>query len=302
MIATSVMTADIQLEYAQLPSLVPTYLRAATRFGGGLDDGATIPVFRARVDQLRIHAKPLARYCRVCGFTEGATLPITYPHVLGFPLQMTVITHRRFPLKVLGLIQVRNEIIQYRRIAADEPLTVEVGANGHRDTARGVEFDLVTRVSASAGERVWEETGTMLSKRAPGTGRSRKSRDAGEQAPALDFTPAREQSWSIPGDIGRRYAQAAGDYNPIHLSRWSARLFGFPKPIATGMWTMARAAAAIEPELDDGPRRLTAVFKKPVLLPARVRFMYATNPAGADFAVVDESGETIHLLGDVRDL
>ena len=40
-------------------------------------------------------------------------------------------------------------------------------------------------------------------------------------------------------DTGRRYAAISGDYNPIHLSTISAKMFGFKTAIAHGMWTLA---------------------------------------------------------------
>src|SRR5213076_2448555 len=77
--------------------------------------------------------------------------------------------------------------------------------------------------------------------------------------------------WKLPGDIGRRYAAVSGDRNPIHLHPLSARLFGFPRAIAHGMWTKARALAAQEAELPDA--YTTSVrFRKPILLPSRVEF------------------------------
>jgi hypothetical protein len=37
--------------------------------------------------------------------------------------------------------------------------------------------------------------------------------------------------------LGIGYAMVLGDFNPIHLSKWSAKLFGFKKHIIHGMCT-----------------------------------------------------------------
>jgi acyl dehydratase len=58
--------------------------------------------------------------------------------------------------------------------------------------------------------------------------------------------PARPAS-RAPADIGRRYGLVSGDMNPIHLSAPSAKLFGFRQAIAHGLWTKARALAAMLP-------------------------------------------------------
>ena len=84
----------------------------------------------------------------------------------------------------------------------------------------------------------------------------------------------------MPGDIGRRYAEVSGDRNPIHLHPLTARLFGFPRAIAHGMWTKAHALAAFEGRL---PSAFTVDvrFKQPVLLPAKAAFTsWATARAG----------------------
>jgi acyl dehydratase len=52
--------------------------------------------------------------------------------------------------------------------------------------------------------------------------------------------------WALPQDAGRRYAALSGDWNPIHLWGWSARLFGLRQPIIHGAHSMARARAELE--------------------------------------------------------
>ena len=60
-----------------------------------------------------------------------------------------------------------------------------------------------------------------------------------------DATPDLTATWSLPEDLGRRFAKVAGDRNPIHMYWWTARLFGFRRPIIHGMWTLARCMAAL---------------------------------------------------------
>ncbi len=50
----------------------------------------------------------------------------------------------------------------------------------------------------------------------------------------------------VPADTGLRYAGASGDYSPHHLYPWTARLLGYSKPMAHGMWTLSRAVATIQ--------------------------------------------------------
>ncbi|MGB7757044.1 MAG: MaoC/PaaZ C-terminal domain-containing protein [Salinisphaera sp.] len=291
------MSGDTRLDFEQLPAVAPSYFRAVANFGSGLSKGETIPDIVARLNDLDVRAENLARYRKVCGFPRADTLPVTYPHVLAFPMHMAVLTHKRFPLKLLGLIHVRNEIKQHRPIRVDEPLDLIVSVGGHRDVSKGVEFDLATRVNDATGSTIWEETGVMLSRTKGGSGKSSNKSNA---PPELGFTPDEEATWQVPSDIGRRYASAAGDYNPIHLSPWSAKLFGFPRAIATGMWMKARAAAALEPHVEREAYSLSVAFKKPVFLPSTVLFKEGAVDNGVNFALTSRSGDVHHLTGEVR--
>lgn len=61
-------------------------------------------------------------------------------------------------------------------------------------------------------------------------------------------------------DASRAYARISGDYNPIHLWRWSALLFGQPRPILHGM----ASAALLCQALGRPVQQLQLQFKTPV--------------------------------------
>jgi acyl dehydratase len=99
----------------------------------------------------------------------------------------------------------------------------------------------------------------------------------------------------MPASVGVRYAAVSGDHNPIHTSRLAARLLGFPRPIAHGMWSKARCLASLEGRLPDA-YTVDVAFKLPILLPARVGF--AASPAWT-FALHDARSGRPHLVGTV---
>jgi len=293
------MTAKTVLEYDRPPAVAPSYLRAATTLGGGLGQGETIPRIESSIPGMRPDAKALRDYQKVCGFKGSESLPITYPHVMAFPVHMAVMTHSDFPLKLLGLVHVRNKITQQRALAPDEALDLKVRVGGHRDVHNGVEFDLVTEYFDASKVPVWTGLSTMLS-RGKGTGKKSGKKPGsknGDDDKALEF--GRYATWDAPANIGRNYAASAGDYNPIHLSALSAKLFGFPRAIAHGMWLKARTAAQVEGELTQSAYSIEVAFKRPVLLPSSVMLKYNPGKKGIDFLLSDPDGETKHVFGNV---
>jgi acyl dehydratase len=78
----------------------------------------------------------------------------------------------------------------------------------------------------------------------------------------------------------------------------SAKLFGFPRAIAHGMWTKARCLAALEGRLPDA-YAVKARFRRPILLPAKVAFASAEEGDAIRFSVRDARKDTPHLEGVV---
>jgi acyl dehydratase len=261
-----------------LPS--PSLIGAVLRRRAGLRDGDALPPLAVSARGVR---RDPSAYARICGFPVADPLPPTFPQVLAAPLHLALLGDARFPLPVLGLVHVAQRIVVHRPIAASDTLDVSARVSEHRIVRAGAEFDILTDVNI-AGERVWEGTTTIL---------SRAVRGSGPKVPVEEpaFRPRRSVVIRVPEDIGRRYGAVAGDQNPIHLHAWTARLFGFPRAIAHGMWTLARALA----ELDrDVPPTCTIEvrFLKPVFLPSRVTVSGGPLVVGdgIGFAVRNEKG------------
>ncbi|MEU4241742.1 MaoC/PaaZ C-terminal domain-containing protein [Actinoplanes sp. NPDC026619] len=258
------------------------YLRAALgllpgRRPAGLPD---LSLLRRGVPVDRDH---LARYNRVCGFRLGDTLPPTYPHILAFPLAMRLMSAGDFPFPVVGVVHIANRITVSRPIDAGEVLDLTVWCEDLRPHDRGQQFDV--HASAAIGDEiVWSGVSTYLSK----SGAKGAKRDQ-------PLPPAPTARWRVPANIGARYADVSGDRNPIHTSRIGARVFGFPRPIAHGMWSKARSLAALEGRL---PAQYTVdvAFKQPILLPSTVGFTASAANDGWEFRV---DGKRPHLAGVV---
>ena len=208
----------------------------------------------------------LADYDRVCGFRLTDRLPATYPHVLGFPLALRLMTAPEFPFPLAGVVHVGNRITVHRPVTAGE--TARTSSPTRSTCARttaGRQVDVVL-VGSVGGEEVWRGVSTYL-------GRER-GRPAGVPGATGASGPRRRPPPHTGGStprVGTEYARVSGDHNPIHTSRLGARLFGFPRPIAHGMWSKARCLAALESRLPEA-YTVEVAFKLPVPLPSTVAF------------------------------
>jgi acyl dehydratase len=247
---------------AESPSLAPLFAKAALTQRGRHGD---LPDTAWRREGVVVDREHLLAYERVCGFTGGDVLPHTYPHVLGFALQVALMTDRSFPLPLPGLVHLENRITVHRRLTADDRLDLTVRAEGLRPHAKGRLVDLVTEVEVD-GVRVWDGRSTYL-RRGPGD----VDASPGEQAPPLPEGPPAGVI-RVPEGQGRAYAAVSGDVNPIHLHALSAKAMGFPRAIAHGMWTAARTLAALEPRGNDASTS-HVWFAKPVFLPSTVELV-----------------------------
>ncbi|MBY6031636.1 hypothetical protein KUV59_00475 [Marinobacter daepoensis] len=275
------------------PALLPLYGKALlpkSRHGQGAEPA--IPALEAQLLGVSTDTPTLADYRTLCGFRHGATLPITWPHILAFPLHLKLLTEPAFPLPLLGLVHLRNTITQHRPLGTGENLDLHVTLANQQSTERGLEFDLVTEARAS-GRLVWEEASTTLFRKKPET-----SNQATKQMPPLANYPCSE-TITASENLGRQYAKVSGDRNPIHLHALSAKAFGFPRAIAHGMWSKARALALLETQKDwkEGPVRASCQFKKPLLLPGAAILNWKTGDDRWDYQLLNAGGDAPHFTG-----
>ena len=270
------------------PSLSGLYVRAATR---RKITGTTLPDsgLRCWVD---VDPKRLAAYREVCGFADNGLLPPTYPHILAFALQMQLLTAGEFPFPLLGLIHLSNRIRVLRPMGGVNRVRVSVHVQNLQPHAKGATFDLVTTLDDQLGP-LWEAESQMLCRGVKLEG------EPVEEVLASTLTLAEVARWEAPKDIGRQYAKVSGDYNPIHLSAASAKLFGFPTAIAHGLWNKARTLAALADHLPTANVEIALQFRKPVRLPSEVTLLASAAGSSGDFQLVGV-GDLEHMVGQWR--
>jgi acyl dehydratase len=288
----------VMREISTRPNLTALFGKAALagiRPGGGGQRGKTLPTFGYSRSGVKVDRANLADYDRVCGYGLTDRLPAMYPHLLTFGMQIMLMNDDAFPFAMIGLVHVANNITQLRPIRAEETLELRVHPENLRPHDKGKQFDMVSTAHVN-GELVWSEVSTYL-RRGGGSGGSGDAKPAGEQR-VVEPVERPDSVWRVPGDIGRQYADVSGDRNPIHLYPLTAKLFGFPKAIAHGMWSAARCLAFFESRLPDS-FVYDVRFKLPILLPATVALSTASTEGGVKFELTARRSGKPHLDGSI---
>ncbi len=258
----------------------------------------------ARVDALppvcylrqnvQLDATDIKAYGQVCGYTTLQGVPLLYPQMLTFPLAMAYFASDHCPWPALGTVHLANRVQQHAPLHLSDTLRVEMRPGLLQTHEKGQVFTLEFQIFTGP-TLVWEATQTLLrlGVKTP-SGAPYQSALHGEQALSV------QTSFKADGGIGRRYGRVSGDLNPIHLSALSAKLFGFRRAIAHGMWTQARALAAMLPRHPLAQAQVMVEFKTPLYLPGRAT-VWSTHAASgplqhnALFEVRNAQGDKPHL-------
>ena len=251
-----------------------------------------LPQVEYVVDSFKVDQQHLKAYNAVCGFKNNGYIPAIYLAVLSQSLQMHMMTTEVFPFAILGLVHIRNQIKQTRKVGVNEQLTLSCQFGALQPHDKGVQFDFITTAKVGS-EVVMEGTTTYL---------ARQKIDGKVAAKAAETkTPAYELNaeWNVSENIGRRYALTSGDFNLIHIHAITAKAFGFKQAIAHGMWSKAKALASLTL-----PDRYEADvwFKLPMYLPSTVEFLTAQVGKNTEFLIRNSKNQKPHVAGSVKAL
>ena len=237
-------------------------------------------------------------YRTVCGFHKNNpdTIPITYLQTLFIGLLGKFIISPFFPLNPMGLIQTYQSFEQKRPVKTNEFLDLACILGGFAKKETGVETRFILDVR-SGEETVWQGVSSFFTRSSAKKTPSSKKQD--------EIFLTKREAIPVPLGTGRRYAAVSGDYNPHHLYTIFAKLFGFKKAIAHGMWSLARVTASLDREFDlhKGPAGIEASFKLPVFMPAVTALGWEqsegedTGPGAVNFELRDQQKGLPHLKG-----
>lgn len=245
----------------------------------------------------RIDADHLRRYNAAFGFRNDA-VPLTFLYLLAQRAQLATMLAGPMPFRIPGLIHVENRLAMHCPVVLDAPLALTTTLQLPPPASNGA-LHAVLETRAFDDERLaFSCDSTYLIRRGSRSGRA---------APLPEATPGKALGeWAVAHDAGRRYAALSGDWNPIHLWPWSARLMGMRTPIIHGAHTLAKACSLLQTMSGQELAAVWCRFRQPVPLGASVallqgdtkeRFAAVCNGRiviEGDYAVLPEDRTSAH--------
>lgn len=276
-----------------LPTLPGMILRAAATALRPAHGAILQPSLAASFSVTPPHWKHLQAYKKALGDFQSA-IPLTYLYLLAQRAQLALMLRREFPYAVPGLVHVANTLQRLRPLTWDAEWRLDIALDpvpAQRTGPNTLSFAVDIR---QAGRQV----AACVSTYAVRSGKASAGRPIA-QAAAPDYASWNGiDLWQLPADAGYRYAKLSGDFNPIHLHPWLARVFGFRAAIMHGMYSIGRASAAIEAAAGAQVSSLSALFKQPVYLPASVALRTQPEDAGAgSFVLISPDLKSAHVTG-----
>jgi acyl dehydratase len=278
------------------------------------DHSVDVPVPRRRpaVERAQVTAPPsrVRAYLRATGgeriarfHGDDRVTPPTFPATWETAQALELFAGLEKPLPLGGIVHLSTELLSLRPLRPDDAIRSRVELDRADRVRRGLRLTLIARNWDASGRLVTQSTSAFLVR--GGAEDHEPPEAAGGRAPE-PVPPASGRwvelvRWSLGGGAGRRYARASGDFNPIHLWPWTARPFGFRRPILHGHCTLARAVhTLVEHRFGGDPtalRRIRVAFRAPLLLPAKVRFVVNEDGPERWFRVIDLNGDALYAEG-----
>ena len=284
----------MQYAYRCRPSTVATMLRALAR-SPGLGASETHASLAATWNGHRPSLRHLGQVRAACGQPVNGLLPLVYPWIVSFPLQMSLLTRPLFPKNITRLLQIRYHQLQHQAPREGATLDMALRLVGQRVLERGVEFDFYGTVHAD-GAIAWESLNTYYAR-----GRFGPLQADSLLSQAPEFADDLLAEWTMAAGGGLRNARLTADYNPLHWAPWAARRQGYRGAFCHPQVVSGQCLARLPAPQGGRPVRLDVWLKGPVYYGLPVRLCGGTAQGGVSFGLFCDEEPRPALVGRLCD-
>ncbi|MCM8533251.1 MAG: hypothetical protein NE330_18930, partial [Lentisphaeraceae bacterium] len=195
-----------------------------------------IPDTEFLMESVKIDKEHLRSFNNLCGYKHQKPL-ITYPYTLTGKLLLILLSHESIPVKAAGTLHLKNIITLHQEFSLSDTFSISAKVSNSYFSDKGLEFEIIFKIS-NQQKLVWECSSFFLKRSSVRV--ESFQRDESYELNKLDPENYAKNTFSIPANIGKKYAKISSDYNPIHVSNIAAKLFGHSRSIAHGMWVISK--------------------------------------------------------------
>lgn len=247
------------------------------------------------------------RYCQQVHWAHDTIIHPFFWQVKSLSLQLQLLAHAQSPFPLLGMVHLKNRIEHYAESRTDIPCEIICRFGSSYQHRKGIATEVIV-TGTQRGKRVYVATATFLTKAEKQINQLAEYESYGIGDDGFEQCGINHSDPGLSKCIGelainqrevRKYARLSGDFNPIHLSNLSAKLFGFERAIAHGMFTGAKVISMFNRQQDLNGAPVDMTFRRPMLLPALGALYTREGGSGVAFSLraADPKQDDVYSTG-----
>ena len=202
-----------------------------------------------------------------CNSPGGIIAPPLFSSVVSWTAVIGAMTDADLGADLLRLLHVAQDMEFFAPIVPGDVITAAARITAIEPATSGE----IVALSINLCDQSVRETGRVIFTALIRGGRNRSASSGGDRdrsAPVRAGEALVNVAQTVDLDQTIRYAEASGDYNPIHLDANVAKMAGLPGIVVHGLCTMALTAKVLVDELAGGDstrlKRIAVRFSRPV--------------------------------------
>ncbi|WP_448553717.1 MaoC/PaaZ C-terminal domain-containing protein [Thalassotalea montiporae] len=209
------------------------------------------------------------------------TLPISYLFIESYRYLGQLLLQAKLPSGLLGLIHISASFEEQQPVSWQQPFDLILSLIGSQASDKGLVYRIRIEMLQNNNVCLVSEHQLLDKFKDYQRGERRRQFDVANALSAVAYQP-------LTPVLARKYAKLSGDYNPIHLQPWLAKMLGMHACVIHGMYQMHWALV----NTDKSYQKVTAHFNKACYLPRKVSLV---EQAGNKLAVFSNHFTERHM-------
>lgn len=252
------------------------------------------------VEDTRQYEQAIATICPKKEVSSTKKVPSLILAAATTPLMILTLAHFCSPILPLGSVNTKNRFEfldpEKNNLSKARAIATFGGPNQRgRRTKRGIEFDIIVEVYDTTSEKtIFRQIITVMQTLSKSSPPLYKEPRANEKIESPNFSQSLGVL-KVPYSAPSSWWPLCKDYNPIHISAFSARMFGLPGRIAHGNHVVAALLHELIGDSVLYKSSLEVSFRRPMVLPIQLKLKYLKEASTVEFAAVHK--EKAYVVG-----